>query len=86
MDATEGISSVEGVACPPPGDLPNPGIEPTFLMSPAFTGGFFTTSTTWEALYWLHMEFIPSQSSCASCVTRWMSPDGALGHTCVHLE
>ena len=29
-------------------DLPNPGIEPAFLMSPAFGGGFFTTSTTWE--------------------------------------
>ena len=35
--------------CPPPGDLPNPRIEPTSLMSPALVGGFFTTSTTWEA-------------------------------------
>ena len=35
--------------CPPPGDLPNPGIEPASLMSPALAGGFFTTSTTWEA-------------------------------------
>ena len=34
---------------PPPGDLPNPGIEPTSLMSPAFSGRFFTTSTAWEA-------------------------------------
>ena len=33
----------------PPGALPNPGTEPTFLMSPALAGGFFTTSTTWEA-------------------------------------
>ena len=24
--------------CPPPGDLPDPGIEPMFLMSPALTG------------------------------------------------
>ena len=38
-----------GLPCPPPGDLPNPGIEPTSLMSPALAGGFFTTSTTWEA-------------------------------------
>ena len=30
-------------------DLPNPGIEPASLMSPALAGGFFTTSTTWEA-------------------------------------
>ena len=28
---------------PPPGDLPNPGIKPTSLMSPALAGGFFTT-------------------------------------------
>ena len=25
--------------CPPPGDLPDPGIEPTSLMSPALAGG-----------------------------------------------
>ena len=38
-----------GLPCPPPGDLPNPGIEPTSLKSPALAGGLFTTSTTWEA-------------------------------------
>ena len=32
------------------GDLPDPGIEPMSLMSPALAGGFFTTSTTWESL------------------------------------
>ena len=32
------------------GDLPNPGIEPMSLTSPALEGRFFTTSTTWEAL------------------------------------
>jgi len=37
-----------GLPCPPPGDLPNPGIEPSSLMSPALAGGFFTTNTTWE--------------------------------------
>ena len=37
-----------GLPCPPPGDLPDPGIEPTSLTSPALTGGFFTTSTIWE--------------------------------------
>ena len=36
--------------CPPPGHLPDPGIEPTSLTFPALAGGFFTTSTTWEAL------------------------------------
>ena len=29
--------------CPPPGDLPDPGIEPTSPMSPALAGVFFTT-------------------------------------------
>ena len=38
-----------GLPCPPPGDPPNPGIEQASLMSPALAGGFFTTSTTWEA-------------------------------------
>ena len=28
---------------PPPGDLPDPGIEPASLASPAWTGRFFTT-------------------------------------------
>ena len=35
--------------CPPPGDLPDPGIEPTSPVSPALAGGFFTTSTSQEA-------------------------------------
>ena len=39
-----------GLPCPPPGDLPNSGIEPASLTSPALAGRFFTTSTTWEAL------------------------------------
>ena len=38
-----------GLPCPPPGDLLNPGIEPTSRMSPALAGGFFTTSAPWEA-------------------------------------
>ena len=38
-----------GLPCPPPGDLPNPGIEPESLMFPALAGRFFTTSATWEA-------------------------------------
>ena len=38
-----------GLPFPSPGDLPNPGIEPTSLRSPALAGRFFTTSATWEA-------------------------------------
>ena len=32
-----------GLLCPPPRDLPHPGIEPVSLMCPAVAGGFFTT-------------------------------------------
>ena len=35
--------------CLPPGDLPEPGINPASLMSPALAGEFFTTRATWEA-------------------------------------
>ena len=38
-----------GLKCPSAGDLPDPGIKPTFLMSHALAGGFFTTTATWEA-------------------------------------
>ena len=55
MDCSLPGSSVQGISqakywsmlpCPPPGNLPNPGIEPESLMSPALAGKFFTTSTT----------------------------------------
>ena len=38
------------LSCPPPGHLPDPGIKPASLMSPALGGGFFIPSATWEAL------------------------------------
>ena len=43
-----------GLPCPPPGDLPDPRIEPASLVSPALAGGFFTTSATWKALFRLY--------------------------------
>jgi len=36
-----------GLPCPPPGDRPNPGVEPTSLTSPSLAGRFFTTSATY---------------------------------------
>ena len=57
MDHSPPGSSVHGILqarvlewllCPPPGDLPDPGIEPPSLMSPVLAGGFFTTRATWE--------------------------------------
>ena len=35
-----------GLPCPPPGDLPDSGIEFASLLSLALAGGFFTTSAT----------------------------------------
>ena len=40
-----------GLTCPPPGDLPNPGIEPESPTSPTLAGGFFPTRATWEAQF-----------------------------------
>ena len=40
-----------GLPCLLPGNLPNPRIEPTSLISPALAGRFFTTSATWEASF-----------------------------------
>ena len=31
-----------GLPCPPPGELPDPSIEPESFMPPALTGGFST--------------------------------------------
>ena len=38
-----------GLSFPPPGDLPDPGIELMSLMSPVLARGFFTASDTQEA-------------------------------------
>ena len=38
----------DGLPLPAPGDLPDPGNEPTSLASPALAGGFFTSSAIWE--------------------------------------
>ena len=48
--------------CPSPGDLPNTGIEPASLMSPALAGMFFTTRATWEA-YLLYLEKLMTVTS-----------------------
>ena len=48
---TMGFSRQEyrsGLAFPPPGDLPDPGIKPAPLTSPALAGGFFTTNAPYK--------------------------------------
>ena len=41
--------SLSGLPCPPPGNLPDPGIKPESFTTPALACEFFTTSATWEA-------------------------------------
>ena len=56
-----GVSRQEywsGLPFPSPGDLPDPGIEPTSLASPALAGEFFTNCATWEAQ---HIYFPPDK-------------------------
>ena len=48
---------LEGLPCPPPGELPDPEIKPVFLIPPALADGFFTTSATWEAPYGILVNF-----------------------------
>ena len=45
-----------GFPFPPPGDLPDPGIELMSLMSPAVAGRFITASATWEAPLYLYQD------------------------------
>ena len=54
-----------GLPFPPPGDLPDPGIEPTSLMFPSLVCGIFTTSATWKAqnTYILMPNWLPTQLS-----------------------
>ena len=48
---------LEWVAMPSPWDLPSSGNKPTFLMFPVLAGGFFTSSTTWEAKEWSELKW-----------------------------
>ena len=67
-----GVSRQEnwsGWPFPPPGDLPDPGIQPTSLASPALAGGFLTTSVTWEHVCRLYADtpslYLRDLSTCA---------------------
>ena len=73
-----------GLLCtPPPGDLPDPGIEPMSLTSPALAGRFFTTSASWEAH---HITWVNDNRSVVSNSLRphslyspWNSPSKNTG-------
>ena len=62
-----------GLPCPPPGDLPDLGMEPESLTFPALTGGIFTTNATGEApppvcLHVVLTSFTQGQISWGTCV------------------
>ena len=42
---------LEWLPFPPPGNLPNPGIKPMSLSSPAWAGGFFTIAPPGKPIY-----------------------------------
>ena len=64
-----------GLPCPPPGDLPDPGIKPAFLMSPALAGRFFTASATWEApeLTYYHIKSSLNIDSSYRAMGSWVA-------------
>ena len=76
MDYSPPGSSVHGISqarmlerFPLPGDLPNPGIEPVSLVSPALAGGLFTISAPWEAprLSWVLVIYPLVQQMIQGC-------------------
>ena len=64
-----------GLPCPPPGDPPDPGIKPAFLMSLALAGGFFTTSANWEAPLISYSLLISVQSEGIQPTTTLRNPN-----------
>ena len=66
-----------GLLCPPPGDLPDPGIEPMSLMSPALAGRFFTTSATWKPYLYYIISIMLLLLSRFSCVRLCATPETA---------
>ena len=64
-----------GWPCSSRGDLPDPGIEPTSLMSLALVGRFFPTSATWEAC---KLPYIPKYNLGKNSFTALL---GQRGHS-----
>ena len=61
-----------GLACPPPGDLPDPGTEPAAPTSSELAGGFSATSATCKAPNWFYKTNIFSvvMYGCESCTKK----------------
>ena len=67
-----------GLPFPPPGDLPDPGIEPTASAAPALAGGFFTTEPPRKSLLSSAAAAAKSLQSCPTLCDRVdSSPSGS---------
>ena len=69
-----GFSSQEywsGLPFPSPEELLSPGVQPVSLASPALAGGFFITSSTWEA---------PRKPHCCCCCVASVVSDSVRPH------
>ena len=62
-----------GLPCPPPGDLPDPGIEPVSLTSLALAGGF-----CWFFLFFFF--FLPLAPPVKPCIILWDGNQGSPHH------
>ena len=75
-----GKNSGVGLTSPPPGDVPDPEIKPSFLLSPALAGRFFTTSATWEVLIYTYVHaniqtsFLPYNVVRMGKLSHWRLP------------
>ena len=58
-----------GLPCPPPGNLPDPGIEPVALTSPASAGRLSATSTAWEAQSCVHQRKMYTGNNVYTCTS-----------------
>ena len=57
--------------CPPPGDLLDPGIEPTSSVSPAFAGGFGTAEPPGDPVSWVLVYNCRRDVSPFRALTSW---------------
>ena len=76
-----------GLPCPPPGDHPNPGIEPTSLRYPALVYRFFITSAPLEVLSYVY--FITKRKGKNeenTCITAYFATECFWSDTREHGE
>ena len=81
-----------GLPCLPPGDLPDLGIKPSSLVSPALASGFFTTSASWEdrkstilQIFFNEKNYLKIQRCLKTYSGKYLSPV-TLGNHCIHVS